>query len=92
VCDGRRRRQGTVKAWLPKGFGFIVPDEHGPDVFCHINDLDDADALKVGQRVSYEPSQSKDGRPRAVKVRCVDNATPNAKPVTPDSVAYAEAE
>ena len=48
---------GTVK-WFntTKGFGFIQPDEGGPDVFVHISAVQKAgmQGLNEGQKVSYE--------------------------------------
>ncbi len=48
---------GTVK-WFnaTKGFGFIVPDEGGKDVFVHITAVQAAGmtTLTEGQRLSYE--------------------------------------
>lgn len=48
---------GTVK-WFnaTKGFGFIQPDEGGPDVFVHISAVERAGLrdLQEGQKVSYE--------------------------------------
>ncbi len=48
---------GTVK-WFnaQKGFGFIQPDEGGPDVFVHISAVERAGlpGLHEGQKVSYE--------------------------------------
>jgi CspA family cold shock protein len=48
---------GTVK-WFnsTKGFGFIQPDEGGPDVFVHISAVERAGlgSLNEGQKVSYE--------------------------------------
>ena len=48
---------GTVK-WFngAKGFGFIQPDEGGPDVFVHISAVERAGlrSLKEGQKIDYE--------------------------------------
>lgn len=49
--------QGTVK-WFnaTKGYGFIQPDNGGPDVFVHISAVEKAGlrSLNEGQKVSYE--------------------------------------
>lgn len=49
--------QGTVK-WFntQKGYGFIQPDEGGPDVFVHISAVQRAgiQQLNDGQRVNYD--------------------------------------
>jgi cold shock protein len=48
---------GTVK-WFnaTKGFGFIQPDEGGPDAFVHISAVERAGmaGLNEGQKVSYD--------------------------------------
>jgi cold shock protein len=48
---------GTVK-WFngQKGYGFIQPDNGGPDVFVHISAVERAGlgTLQEGQKVSYE--------------------------------------
>lgn len=48
---------GTVK-WFngQKGFGFIQPENGGPDVFVHISAVERAGlaSLGEGQRVSFE--------------------------------------
>jgi len=48
---------GTVK-WFngQKGYGFIQPDEGGPDVFVHISAVERAGlrSLNEGQKVTYE--------------------------------------
>lgn len=48
---------GTVK-WFntQKGFGFIVPDEGGPDIFVHITAVEQAGlrTLNENQKVSYD--------------------------------------
>ncbi len=49
--------QGTVK-WFndAKGFGFIEPEEGGPDVFAHFSaiEMEGFRTLKQGGKVSFE--------------------------------------
>lgn len=48
---------GTVKFFnTNKGYGFIQPDEGGPDVFVHISAVEKAGmrTLSEGQKVSYD--------------------------------------
>lgn len=62
---------GTVK-WFNerKGFGFIVPDEGGNEIFFHHSEIQaDGASLNEGQKVEYESGQGEKGRPCAVKVR-----------------------
>ena len=50
---------GTVKWFnLQKGYGFIHPDDGGPNVFVHTSAVDSAGLsdLKAGQRVIFEIS------------------------------------
>ena len=53
---------GTVK-WFngTKGYGFIQPDEGGPDVFVHISAAERAGlrSLNEGQKVNYELERDK---------------------------------
>jgi CspA family cold shock protein len=53
---------GTVK-WFntTKGFGFIQPDQGGPDVFVHISAVQKSGmtGLNDGQKVSYEIEQDR---------------------------------
>jgi len=52
---GPGRLSGSVKAWYDeKGFGFIVPDGGGDDVFVHRNALTDGQILNQGSSVSYD--------------------------------------
>jgi CspA family cold shock protein len=48
---------GTVKFFnTTKGFGFIAPDNGGPDVFVHVTAVERAGmrSLVEGQKVSYD--------------------------------------
>ena len=53
---------GTVK-WFnaDKGYGFIQPDQGGPDVFVHISAVERAGlrSLSDGQKVAYEIVQNR---------------------------------
>jgi len=49
--------QGTVKFFNPqKGFGFIVQEGGGPDVFVHISAVERAGmfTLNEGQKISFD--------------------------------------
>ena len=64
---------GTVK-WFnnAKGYGFIVPESGGEDVFVHYSTIDGSGfkTLKEGQTVEYEASES----PRGVQTTRVVGA------------------
>ncbi len=55
---------GTVK-WFNdvKGFGFIEPEEGGPDVFAHFSaiEMEGFRTLKQGSKVSFELVQGPKG-------------------------------
>ena len=55
---------GTVK-WFndSKGFGFITPDDGGPDLFAHFSaiGMNGFKTLKEGQKVQFELTQGPKG-------------------------------
>jgi CspA family cold shock protein len=62
---------GTVKWFNPtKGFGFIQPEEGGPDVFVHISAVEKAGlrSLNEGQRIEFEV-QNERGKNAAVNLK-----------------------
>lgn len=63
--------QGVVKWFNPtKGFGFIQPDEGGPDVFVHISAVERAGmTLKEGQKVSFDEERGQQGKTSAVNLK-----------------------
>ena len=62
---------GKVK-WFDskKGFGFILPDDGGKELFVHHTDVqgEGFNRLKDGQAVEYEVAESEKG-PRAQSVK-----------------------
>jgi CspA family cold shock protein len=75
VKKGKSMPTGTVKFFnAQKGFGFIVVDGGGPDVFVHISALERSglDTLAEGQKVSFETKMDpKKGKPNAVNIKPV---------------------
>ena len=64
---------GTVK-WFSndKGYGFIVPDDGGKDLFCHHSNIagEGFKTLEDGQKVEYEAAEGRKG-PEAINVHAV---------------------
>ena len=62
---------GTVK-WFntTKGYGFIQPEQGGPDVFVHVSAVEKAGlrGLNEGQRLEYE-LQNERGKTAAVNLK-----------------------
>ena len=53
-ADDGKTESGTAKRWNgEKGFGFIVPDDGGEDVFCHFSGIEDGKCLEEGAKVQF---------------------------------------
>lgn len=62
------RQTGRVARFFEqRGFGFLRPDDGGPEIFVHINDVTNARSLQESQRVTYDVAMGDKG-PRAIKV------------------------
>ena len=73
---------GQVK-WFnnAKGFGFILPDEGGDDLFAHYSaiGMDGYKTLKAGQLVSFDTVQGPKGL-HAANIRSVSESGKNEEP------------
>ncbi|HLN22940.1 MAG TPA: cold-shock protein [Patescibacteria group bacterium] len=66
---------GTVKWFNPtKGYGFIMPDEGGKDVFVHVSAVERAglQSLSEGQKLAFELARGDRGRVSAVNLAQMD--------------------
>lgn len=64
---------GIIKFFAQdKGFGFITPDNGGPDVFVHISAVAPGASLQDGSKVSFEIGQDrKTGKSKAENVSII---------------------
>ena len=63
---------GTVKWFnMQKGYGFIAPDDGGPDVFVHISAVLGAGLpeLRDGQTVEFEVEPARNGKTAATNLK-----------------------
>jgi CspA family cold shock protein len=66
---------GTVKFFdTTKGFGFISPDQGGPDHFVHISAVERSGlgTLNQNQRVNYELEKDQRGRSSAANLTAAE--------------------
>ena len=50
---GGGKSRGTALRWNERGFGFIKPDDGGDDLFCHVSQITDGNALSEGATVHF---------------------------------------
>ncbi|MEM9715157.1 MAG: cold-shock protein [Pseudomonadota bacterium] len=66
---------GTVK-WFneTKGYGFILPDDGGSDIFVHVTAVQAAGlkSLADNQKVEYEMETGRNGKDHAAQLKLVD--------------------
>lgn len=71
-CGVTEVAMGIVK-WFNaiKGYGFIKPEEGGPDVFVHISAVRKAGLTELteGRKISYEPVTRGHGKTSAENLR-----------------------
>ncbi len=66
-----RGGEGVVSRYdADRGFGFITPDDGGPDLFVHVSVVRDGEVLYAGDRVRFQVRQSDRG-PQADRVDLV---------------------
>ena len=65
------RYDGSLKKWnAERGFGFIVADDGGQELFTHISAFArDGQLPTLGERLSFEVEPDRDGKKRAVRVQ-----------------------
>lgn len=65
--------RGKIKRWNgDRGFGFIIPDDGGADIFFHVREIRSG-RVNEGDRVQFDMGVSeRDGRPMATRVTVVE--------------------
>merc|ERR1719373_974927 len=74
MCAAVGSLSGTVKSYsVFKGFGFILSEDGGPDIFLHMNSVTDGSIPSAGDTVTFdlEPADTAtiSGQMKAVNVR-----------------------
>lgn len=67
----KTRFTGTLRKWdVARGFGFVVAEQGGQDIFVHVSAFPrDGGQPIVGEPLSFEIERDRDGRKKAVRVR-----------------------
>ncbi len=79
------RYGGTLKKWnVERGFGFIVADDGGQDIFVHISAFArDGRQPTEGEVLTFEVEPDRNGKRSAVRVRRAGDAHRDAAPRRP---------
>ncbi len=79
------RYQGHLKKWnAERGFGFIVADDGGAELFVHITAfVRDGRQPVVGEALSFDVEPDRNGKRSAVRVRRLDEPQAQATPRRP---------
>ena len=81
-------QRGTIKNFLPKGFGFISPDGKDEDVFYHISAVEGDWEPAAGDAVTFIVVE-RNGKPEAAQVIILDGQDDEAKGRAPETATPA---